>query len=186
VLYSAASGWWKIADFELTSSATSRRLRTTTGQRGKPCYRAPELVRDFGLGVGFSRKVDIWSLGCILFELCIGYKAFNHDFDTDDFATGKKNLEIAIHTFDHRAELYEKLIRQMLSPQYDSRPSNKEICASFSVIVKSLDVERGDGGLDDEDFIKSENKLGTVVPSADGFHRMHWDLGLPGQEAAVD
>ena len=186
VLYSAASGWWKIADFGLTSSATSRRLRTTTGQRGKPCYRAPELVRDFGLGVGFNRKVDIWSLGCILFELCIGHKAFNHDFDTDDFATGKKNLEIVIHTFDNRAELYEKMIRQMLNPQYDNRPSIKEICTCFNDIVKRLDVERRDGELDEEDFIKSENMLGTAIPSNDGFHSVHWDLGLPGQEAAGD
>ena len=185
VLYSAASGWWKIADFGLTSTATSRRLHMTTGQRGKPCYRAPELVRDFGLGVGFSRKVDIWSLGCILFELCVGYKAFNHDFDTYDFATGRKNLEITIHTFDHRAELYEKLIRQMLSPHYESRPSIKEICAGFSDIIKRMDVEWGDGELNEEDFIKPENMLGMAVPSNDGFHCMHWDLGLPGQEHAV-
>jgi len=186
VLYAAASGWWKIADFGLTSSATSRRLRTTTGQRGKPCYRAPELVRDFGLGVGFSRKVDIWSLGCILFELYFGYKAFNHDFDTDDFASGKKNLEIAIHAFDHHAELYEKLIRQMLSPQYDSRPSIKEICGSFSDIVKRFSSEHGDRGLDEENFIKRENMLGMAVPSNEGFYCVHWNIGFPGPGAAVD
>jgi tetratricopeptide (TPR) repeat protein len=188
VLYSSASGWWKIADFGLTSSATSRRLRTTTGQRGKPCYRAPELVRDFGLGIGFSRKVDIWSLGCILFELCIGYKAFKHDFDTDDFASGKTDLKIEITSFTDRAPLYEKLITEMLNPRYDSRPSIKEICDNFTEIVKS-DAEPGVDGYEGsvgEDFIRWENMLGTSVPSVDGFHSMQWDLGLPGQELSLD
>ena len=62
-------GHWKIADFGLTSEATSNRLVTSRSARGKPSYRAPELLRE--TKAGYNNKADIWSLGCIGFELLL-------------------------------------------------------------------------------------------------------------------
>jgi serine/threonine protein kinase len=35
-------------------------------------YRAPEVI----LGLSYSQKIDLWSLGCILAELSTGYVLF--------------------------------------------------------------------------------------------------------------
>jgi serine/threonine protein kinase len=35
-------------------------------------YRAPEVI----LGLAYSQKIDLWSLGCILAELSTGYVLF--------------------------------------------------------------------------------------------------------------
>lgn len=51
---------------------------STPSSRGTPGYRAPELLREEG--ARFSPKVDIWALGCVMYELCTGRKAFKDDF----------------------------------------------------------------------------------------------------------
>jgi len=55
----------KVGDFGL-----SRKLSTSTvyaqSRVGTPYYMSPEQI----LGHGYDEKADIWSLGCILFELC--------------------------------------------------------------------------------------------------------------------
>lgn len=55
----------KIGDFGLSRTLNNGRKFAMTFA-GSPLYMAPELVQ----GVKYSNKVDIWSLGCILFELC--------------------------------------------------------------------------------------------------------------------
>jgi len=37
---------WKIADVGITTQGTSNRLMSTRSSRGKPCYRAPELLSE--------------------------------------------------------------------------------------------------------------------------------------------
>src|SRR5579859_1643813 len=76
--YSCQRSAWKIADFGLTSPGTSGCLVTTNYSRGKPCYRAPELLQSSK--AGYNAKSDIWSLGCVVYELCTGQKLFHDDF----------------------------------------------------------------------------------------------------------
>ncbi|CAI9766503.1 unnamed protein product [Fraxinus pennsylvanica] len=38
-------------------------------------YRAPEVI----LGLPYDKKIDVWSLGCILAELCTGFVLFQND-----------------------------------------------------------------------------------------------------------
>jgi len=77
VLFSRRGSVWKVADFGLTSEATSRSL-TTKDSRGSTGYRASELVNFDGKAV-YSQKSDIWSMGCILYELPTGQLAFASD-----------------------------------------------------------------------------------------------------------
>jgi len=76
-MFSLRDTTWKITDFGLASEGTSKKLVTSNYGRGKPSYRAPELI--LNSKSGFNNKVDIWSLGCILFEMVTGTKAFNGD-----------------------------------------------------------------------------------------------------------
>ena len=72
VLYSRKDSEWKLADFGFTSEGTSRSVRSSSLSRGTPGYRAPELLSD--TKSVFNNKVDIWSMGCILYELAVGQK----------------------------------------------------------------------------------------------------------------
>ena len=53
-------------------------MRRTTSRRGIDGYRAPELLDDSN--GSFSNKSDMWSLGCILFEMITGQQRFRSDY----------------------------------------------------------------------------------------------------------
>jgi serine/threonine protein kinase len=65
-----------VVDFGLTSEGTANRAQTTVNARGTPGYVAPELLATKAI---YTNNVDIWSIGCILYELCEGRKAFSYD-----------------------------------------------------------------------------------------------------------
>jgi len=41
---------------------------------GTPEYLAPEIILD----QGYSKSVDLWSLGCLIYEMATGSKLFHH------------------------------------------------------------------------------------------------------------
>lgn len=101
VMFSLSSKQWKLGDFGLATGATSQFLNTTRDGRGKPCYRAPEILREGQSR--FNNKSDIWSLGCVLYVLATGKKPFASDFEvfrcmlTPDllpFGRGVPNFEV--------------------------------------------------------------------------------------------
>eukprot|EP00961_Rhodomonas_salina_P108762 1464077-Rhodomonas_salina.6 len=53
----------KIADFGLAAVVNSNSLASS--KVGTPLYMAPEQVR----GAGYTAKSDVWSLGCIIYEM---------------------------------------------------------------------------------------------------------------------
>jgi serine/threonine protein kinase len=66
---------FKIADFGLTmvhEHATSAREESTKSMTGAQRYEPPEVSRDHGgRNKAWSRKYDVWSLGCIFLEFII-------------------------------------------------------------------------------------------------------------------
>src|SRR5277367_7080120 len=128
VLYSSIGGWWKIADFGIISPGTTSRSLTTTSARGKEGYRAPELFHHFKST--YTNKVDVWSLGCILYELSTEQKAFRDDMDTYRFAQGESNLEISFAPWliHHPAiSVLKAWILQALLPEPEARPSARDL-----------------------------------------------------------
>lgn len=93
VLLSSQSKLWKIADFGLTSEGTSNTLKTSRSGKGMPGYRAPELFHE--VSPGYNNKADIWSLGCIMYELFTGKKAFpgNGDDATREYSVSRIGAE---------------------------------------------------------------------------------------------
>ena len=68
---------WKLADFGFSSDAHSKTFVASSSSKGTSGYRAPELLEDTG---HYNAKVDIWALGCILYELATNKKAFPNDW----------------------------------------------------------------------------------------------------------
>ena len=126
VLYSRKDSVWKLVDFGLTSVGTSREVHSTIG-RGTSGYRAPELVSG-SKGV-YNNKVDIWSMGCILYELAVGRRAFCDDWTVIQHMNAGKDLEPDVdETFGEQfgGEITENILL-MLRIDPESRPSATDL-----------------------------------------------------------
>jgi serine/threonine protein kinase len=53
--------------------------------RGTVGYRAPEPIQYHGFPNKYTNKVDIWALGCILYELVLGKQAFRDDLTVIEY-----------------------------------------------------------------------------------------------------
>jgi serine/threonine protein kinase len=111
-----------LADFGLTAEGTSKHAITTKYSMGTPGYRAPELLSD---KPKFTNKVDIWALGCILYELTIGARAFQTDYAVLLYLSSQKNKDVVLdNTFDtHSMKTITKHIVDMLQIESSARPS---------------------------------------------------------------
>ena len=124
VLFSLETKTWKIADFGLTSEGTSNRLITTRYSRGRPCYRAPELLRE--TEGRYSNKSDIWSLGCIVYELVIGKKPFSGDYAVITYAISLSSL--MPYSNDASSYLFRAFfIDEFLTVKPTERPSAERV-----------------------------------------------------------
>ncbi|KAI1350966.1 hypothetical protein F5Y01DRAFT_315249 [Xylaria sp. FL0043] len=75
---------------------TSKRLNPTTTKHHTRRYEPPEVMEEAGIGTtgrGLSRKYDMWSLGCTLFEFLIWLKYGPEDFKVffDASQNGRSN-----------------------------------------------------------------------------------------------
>ena len=61
----------KIGDFGVSKSL-NRTFDMASTLCGTPVYMAPEVI----VGRSYDQKADMWSIGCVLYELATGKKAF--------------------------------------------------------------------------------------------------------------
>jgi serine/threonine protein kinase len=62
----------KIGDFGI-SRVLNENHKHTLSKIGSPNYVAPELL----IGKNQSKEVDLWAIGCVIYELCYLKKAFS-------------------------------------------------------------------------------------------------------------
>lgn len=164
MLYSANSGFWKIADFGLTSEGLTQSLQTTHRGRGTGGYRAPELMND---SPTFGKKSDIWSLGCILYELCFGDKAFKHDHDVLNYALVKQPLTLKfLPSLEEASSVLLSWLQEMLHWNFQDRPtasgSGRHFAKLLSLTTKiPLKVQ---ADWEESDLLNTKNLLGTDLP----------------------
>jgi serine/threonine protein kinase len=138
VLYSRKDAVWKLADFGLTSEAAV--TWTTSKSRGTEGYRAPELLLSLqGKKAIYNNKVDIWSIGCILFELAVCQKAFFNDWATLHYQSSSEALDIPLdESFSEQCkETINRNIRSILALTSSSRPSAADLETEFVKNFKS-------------------------------------------------
>lgn len=105
---------------------TTSRAHTTADARGTACYRAPELVKEHRT---FNNKVDIFGLGCILYELVTGgTKAFEDDFSVREYMVSQSEKDLP---GSWEAELQD-LVRRMVAIWPGRRPSASELRTQFA------------------------------------------------------
>jgi serine/threonine protein kinase len=139
VLYSRRDSVWKLADFGFTSEATSTTLHTSIEAKGTDGYRAPELLGSSK----YNNKADIWSLGCILYELAVRQKAFHDDWATFNYKTSGETLAIVFgeDIGDDYKENITRSILIMLQIEFASRPSAADLLQQFTRNFQSIQVQ---------------------------------------------
>ena len=102
----------KIGDFGISKTITTYNKYANT-RIGKSHYLAPEIDK----GIEYNNKVDIYSLGCITYEL----------FTTNEYYIDKldeKDCKINIDIYNPK---YQELIDLLLKKDYHDRPNINEV-----------------------------------------------------------
>ncbi len=95
-------GHIKLTDFGLCKILNNKKKKTYT-ICGTPQYIAPEIFNN----KGYDSSVDWWSLGCLTYEMLIGYPPFK--FDKNNFNVNIFNNEIIYpNSFTDEAKLFLK------------------------------------------------------------------------------
>lgn len=68
----------KIIDFGMSFVVPAGKSTCRRPFAGTPDYMPPEVCRPVGVISNFGFKADIWSLGCVLFEMTFGKRPFEH------------------------------------------------------------------------------------------------------------
>jgi serine/threonine protein kinase len=139
VLYSSKNQHWKIADFGTSSEATSKQFCTTRYSRGTSSYRAPEILDQ--QNPRYNNKADIWALGCIIYEVFTGTKAFNSD------------LAVFAYRFNNDVSVLENILSplpiaelrqplsEMLSPEPSARPTAQSLFYAWQPSLPALSFD---------------------------------------------
>lgn len=133
VLYASREHIWKITDFGASAVATSKRAEETSQYRGTASYRAPELIADKGV---YTNKVDMWALGCILYELVATKKAFRDDWQARGYSLGQIPLpslpDLASSWPSSAIVNLTRTMRRLLEVDWGQRPSAAKAADLFT------------------------------------------------------
>lgn len=142
VLFCATDNNWKVADFGTTREVGDSGTNTGAGH-GTTGYRAPEIVVPIAnfQEAHYSNSVDIFAMGCILFEICYRRRAFVDDIAIRSyhvvgtfpgFSTSLPGVE-RTRCIPEEGQL-RSVITSMLSLDPESRPTALSLCGTFTYV----------------------------------------------------
>ena len=141
----------KIGDFGVSKTITTYN-KYAKSLIGKSHYLAPEIEK----GIEYNNKVDIYSLGCIIYEL----------FTTNEYYIDKvideKDCKINIDIYNSE---YQKLIDLLIQKDYHQRPNIDEVInfIGLNYITAEINIEEEDINKDIriinsyEEYIRNNN-----------------------------
>jgi len=117
-----------LGDFGLTSEVADdwNHSRWTAKRRGTDGYSAPEIYEHW-----YNWAVDIWSLGCILFELAAYLPPFAGQHDVSLFRNSSSDDPLGFHLFEDGPYI-SPFVLNMLQIDPPSRPSATQLLQDFS------------------------------------------------------
>lgn len=113
----------------------------------------------------FSKEADVWSLGCILYELCTGTRAFANDFAVRDLESPEK---LSINFVDGLGEKFKNAVQgqwihQMLQRDYEKRPSAELLVKQFRNLVSSI-LPKATVDVSMSEMLGTDGPLGSSLP----------------------
>ena len=131
----AADGEVKLIDLAIAARKSGILRRLLGGRKkpqGSPSYIAPEQIR----GLPVDPRSDIYSLGCVLFELLAGMPPYTASTTEDVLHKHLSATPPSVEAFNRNATTsVSKLIRQMLAKKPADRPASmKEVVQHVGAI----------------------------------------------------
>ena len=136
----------KIGDMNVSKVIKEKVLRTQTGT---PYYASPEVWRD----EPYSYKSDLWSIGCVIYELCALRPPFKgKDLDELYGNVCKGNIERISHIYSD--ELW-KMIMMLLQVDVKKRVDCKEFLDSKLIMKKIKEMKENNSECKDLEINKN-------------------------------
>jgi serine/threonine protein kinase len=81
----------------------------------------------------YNTSLDIWQMGCILFEFAVGKRAFRTNFDTQKFREGRTTLDIDLDEYFSQdcKKRIRRYITWMLQIEGVRRPTASQLVSDF-------------------------------------------------------
>lgn len=124
-----SDGVYKLGDLNV-SKVNEHQSKLVRTQTGTPYYASPEVWRDEPYG----SKSDIWSFGCILYEMC----CMKPPFQGDDLSILYRNVQRGLYepiSSNYSNELGQ-LIRSCLKQNSRDRPSADQLLSPKGSIIQ--------------------------------------------------
>ena len=143
-IFITKKGILKIGDLNISKFTLNGLART---QLGTPYYCSPEIWDDHA----YDQKSDVWSVGCIIYELC----TLNHPFKGNDIKELSFNIKKGYyeHISNYYSEDLKTLISYMLNVDPRKRFSSRELI-NCDIVKKKIDMLKND----DISFIFKSNE----------------------------
>ena len=127
----------KIGDFGISKQLDNDNKVLNSKCSGTSNYMAPELLIEEGK---YNCSADIWSLGCIIYELCEKKKCFEN-FNIEIYNSLKHSSnEVSYEKIkNNKYKIFQDLIDKMLVKDYEKRDNISEICNSVNRIKSELE-----------------------------------------------
>ncbi|MGD9332521.1 MAG: serine/threonine-protein kinase [Desulfobacterales bacterium] len=134
----------KLTDFGIA------RIRTQPSEKGvwgTPCYMSPELLKEETT----THQSDIFSLGCVMYELLTGQRAFNGE---NDFAIiykiTRENPTPVRELRPDLPEIFDDIMRKALSKNLQERyASCMDLAYDLRVALRGIMLPKGDKKVED-------------------------------------
>ncbi len=160
----------KILDFGLARS-TSDNLNLTDSNviMGTPAYMAPEQVR----GKGADAKSDLYSLGCVLYTICVGRSPFEAETTMAQLAAVIEGDPIPVHRLNSSLPMeLSDLVMQLLEKKPDNRPAS---AAEVAERLRVIEREESSGeAVPMGSTVVMDQPAGTKTTEVSGVLANHW------------
>ncbi|MGW4596997.1 protein kinase domain-containing protein [Streptomyces sp. NPDC004457] len=171
IIVTSSNGKATVVDFGITKSSDGRHDITTTGVLiGTPAYMAPE-----ALAGTFDHRSDLYSLGCVLYEMVTGQRPFTGtSWHLVNQHLNEQPVPLCTLRPDAPAEL-ERFVSRLLAKDPSQRPASAEV---WDVLKEIHERHFGDAlsscgpDLSSEVVIsRAEAALGAIVPLHVAIHK---------------
>jgi len=129
-----------LADFNVSKVVNAKEGFLHT-QTGTPYYASPEVWKDHPYGF----KSDIWSLGCVLYEMA----ALRPPFKAGDMNSLYKKVVAANYPpIPRYSQEFKELISMMLQPNPNLRPTAGELLSCPVVLNRIMQLRAFDANIE--------------------------------------